>query len=186
MDGSTGRYTAPSTALRDPGRAKGAWVAEVVDRAAERSRSSTGGILLDGGPLDGSIHDPFDCAQGALAKAFVILDADNRVTFVSRIAMQFLEDFLGTRTVRLRSPILIAEVVDRAAERSRSSTGGILLDDGPFDYAQGAWAKAIVILDTDNRVTFATRIAGAILVGFHRDADGSTALTEPGRKRLMS
>ena len=33
--------------------AQGSWVAEVVDRAAERSRSSTGGILLDGGPFDG-------------------------------------------------------------------------------------------------------------------------------------
>ena len=50
-------------------------------------------------------------------------------------------------TLRLRSGILIAEVVDRAAERSRSSTGGILLDggpfddaQGPFDCAQGAWA----------------------------------------------
>ena len=82
--------------------------------------------------------------------------------------MQFLEDFLGTRTVRLRSPSLIAEVVDRAAERSRSSTGGILFDGGPFDYAQGALAKAIVILDADNRITFATRIAGAILGGFNR------------------
>ena len=51
---------------------------------------------------------------------------------------------------------------------------------GPFDFAQGSWAKAIVILDADNRITFATRIAGAILGGFFRDADGSTTLTEPG------
>ena len=29
---------------------------------------------------------PFDCAQVALAKAIVILDADNRVTFATRIA----------------------------------------------------------------------------------------------------
>ena len=70
--------------------------------------------------------------------------------------------------------------MSRAAERSRSSTGGILLDGGPFDCAQGALAKAIVILDADNRITFATRIAGAILGGFFRDADGSTTLTEPG------
>ena len=51
-----------------------------------------------------------------------------------------MEDFLGTRPLRLRSGSLIAEVVDRAAERSRSSTGGILFDGGPFDCAQGAWA----------------------------------------------
>ena len=37
---------------------------------------------------------PFDCAQGSLAKAIVILDADNRITFATRIAMQFLEDFI--------------------------------------------------------------------------------------------
>ena len=54
-----------------------------------------------------------------------------------------------------------------------------LLDDGPFDCAQGAWAKAIVILDADNRITFATRIAGAILGGFFRDADPSTMLRDP-------
>ena len=97
------------------------------------------------------------------------------------------------RTVRLRSPILIAEVVDRAAERSRSSTGGILLDVGPFDCAQGAWAKAIVILDAASRVTFATRIAGAILGGFYWDMDPSTGedqapsttLGEPVAKALM-
>ena len=40
-------------------------------------------------------------------------------------------------------------------------------------------AKAIVILDADNRLTFATRIAGAILGGFFRDADPSTMLREP-------
>ena len=44
-------------------------------------------------------------------------------------------------------------------------------------------AKAIVILDADNRITFATRIAGAILERFFRDADGSTTLTEPGLLR---
>ena len=77
----------------------------------------------------------------------------------------------------------VAEVVDRAAERSRSSTGGILLDGGPFDCAQGAWAKAIVILDADNRITFATRIAGAILGGFFRDAGPSTVLRESGRAK---
>ena len=65
---------------------------------------------------------------------------------------------MQTRILRLRSGILIAEVVDRAAERSRSSTGGILFDGGPL-------AKAIVILDADNRITFATRITGAILEG---------------------
>ena len=75
--------------------------------------------------------------------------------------------------------------MSRAAERSRSSTGGILLDGGPFDCAQGALAKAIVILDADNRVTFATRIAGAILERFHRDADPSTALREPGAKAIV-
>ena len=57
------------------------------------------------------------------------------------------------RTLRRCSGILIAEVVDRAAERSRSSTGGILLDAGPFDDAQGSWAKAIVILDADPSTT---------------------------------
>ena len=82
-------------------------------------------------------------------------------------------------TLRRCSGILIAEVVDRAAERSRSSTGGILLDGGPFDCAQGALAKAIVILDADNRITFAPRIAGAILGGFFRDADPSTMLRDP-------
>ena len=46
------------------------------------------------------------------------------------------------RPLRLRSGGLIAEVVDRAAERSRSSTGGILFDGGPFDGAQGSLAKA--------------------------------------------
>ena len=40
-------------------------------------------------------------------------------------------------------------------------------------------AKAIALVDAVHRVTFATRIAGAILGGFFRDADGSTALTEP-------
>ena len=95
-----------------------------------------------------------------------------------------MEDFIETRTVRLRSPSLIAEVVDRAAERSRSSTGGILLDGGPFDCAQGSWAKAIVILDADNRITFATRIAGAILGGFHREAAPSTSLREPAAKAI--
>ena len=94
MDGSTGRYTAPSTVLREPA-----------------------------------------------AKAFASVDAVHRITFATRIAGQFLEDFLGMRTVRLRSPSLIAEVVDRAAERSRSSTGGILLDGEPFDCAQGSWAS---------------------------------------------
>ena len=43
-------------------------------------------------------------------------------------------------------------------------------------------AKAIVILDADNRITFATRIAGAILEGFYRYADPSTELRDPGRK----
>ena len=64
--------------------------------------------------------------------------------------------------------------MSRTAERSRSSTGGILLDGGPFDCAQGSLAKAIVILDADNRLTFATRIAGAILERSHGDADPST------------
>ena len=49
----------------------------------------------------------------------------------------------------------------------------------PFDCAQGSLAKAIVILDAASRVTFATRIAGAILGGFFRDADPSTPLREP-------
>ena len=31
--------------------------------------------------------------------------------------------------------------MSRAAERSRSSTGGILLDGGPFDFAQGSWTS---------------------------------------------
>ena len=36
--------------------------------------------------------------------------------------------------------------------------------NGPFDFAQGAWAKAVVFLGAEGRVTFAPRIAGAILV----------------------
>ena len=62
--------------------------------------------MLDGGP--------FDFAQGAWAKAFASVDAVHRITFASRIAMQFLEDFLGTRPLRLRS--------------------------GSLDGAKGAWA----------------------------------------------
>ena len=54
------------------------WVAEVVDRAAERSRSSTGGILFDGGPS--TAH------REPAAKAFASVDADNRITFAPRIA----------------------------------------------------------------------------------------------------
>ena len=50
----------------------------------------------------------------------------------------------------------------------------------PFDCAQGALAKAIALVDATSRVTFATRIAGAILGGFFRDADPSTALRDPG------
>ena len=72
---------------------------------------------------------------------------------------------IDIRTLRLRSGGLIAEVVDRAAERSRSSTGGILFDGGPFDCAQGSLAKANDSLDASYHVTFATRIAGAILGG---------------------
>ena len=44
---------------------------------------------------------------------------------------QFLKDFIGMRTLRRCSGSLISEVVDRAAVRSRSSTGGILLDGDP-------------------------------------------------------
>ena len=47
----------------------------------------------------------------------------------------------------------------------------------------GPLAKAIVILDADNRITFATRIAGAILGGFYRDEAPSTALREPMKTR---
>ena len=40
-------------------------------------------------------------------------------------------------------------------------------------------AKAIAILDADNRLTFATRIAGAILERSHGGRDPSTALRDP-------
>ena len=46
-------------------------------------------------------------------------------------------------------------------------------------------AKAIVILDADNRITFAPRIAGAILERFFRGADGSTTLREPAAKAIV-
>ena len=55
-----------------------------------------------------------------------------------------------------------------------------MLDGGPFDCAQGALAKAIALVDATSRVTFATRIAGAILERFFRDADPSTMLRDPG------
>ena len=74
--------------------------------------------------------------------------------------------------------------MSRTAERSRSILLFFLFDGGPFDCAQGALAKAIVILDADNRITFATRIAGAILGGFYRDADPSTALRDPVKTTL--
>ena len=35
--------------------------------------------------------------------------------------------------------------------------------NGPFDFAQGSWAKAVVFLGAEGRATFAPRIAGAIL-----------------------
>ena len=47
-----------------------------MSRTAERSRSILLFFLFDGGPW---------------AKAIVILDADNRITFATRIAMQFLD-----------------------------------------------------------------------------------------------
>ena len=50
------------------------------------------------------------------------------------------------RPLRFHSGILIAEVLDRAAEHRRSSTGGILLDGGPFDTAQGSYAVAVAEL----------------------------------------
>ena len=57
--------------------------------------------------------------------------------------VQLLE---GMRPLRHSSGILIAEVLDRAAEHRRSSTGGILLDGGPFDTAQGSYAVAVAEL----------------------------------------
>ena len=59
-------------------------------------------------------------------------------------------------------------------------------DPGPFDCAQGSLAKAIVILDADNRITFATRIAGAILERFYWDEDPSTELRDPWLSRKMN
>ncbi len=43
------------------------------------------------------------------------------------------------------------------------------LEIGPFDFAQGSWAKAVVFLGVEGRVTFAPRIAGAILERWSRD-----------------
>ena len=44
---------------------------------------------------------PFDCAQGSWAKAFTSVDADNRVTFATRIAGQFLWGQLAPRRSRM-------------------------------------------------------------------------------------
>ena len=106
---------------------------------------------------------------------------------------QFLEDFLGTRTLRrvdtrtLRrcSGGLIAEVVDRAAERSRSSPGGILLDGGPFDVAQGAWtSEGSLIAEVVDRAAERSRSStgGILLDGGRFDcAQGAwTERREPG------
>ena len=41
--------------------------------------------------------------------------------------------------------------------------------NGSFDFAQGSWAKAVVFLGVEGRVTFAPRIAGAILERWSRD-----------------
>ena len=61
------RTQAPSTSLREPG------------------------LLRIGELVEPSINGPFDFAQGSLVKAIVILDADNSITFATRIAMQFLD-----------------------------------------------------------------------------------------------
>ena len=50
----------------------------------------------------------------------------------------------------------------------------------------GPLAKAIVILDADNSITFATRIAGQFLEDFIGMADPSTLLRDPWLSRKMA
>ena len=63
--------------------------------------------------------------------------------------------------------------VPRVAQLSPQELLGQFLKDGleigPFDFAQGSWAKAVVFLGAEGRVTFAPRIAGAILERWSRD-----------------
>ena len=101
--------------------------------------------------------DPSTALRDPAAKAFASVDAVHRITFASRIAGAILERFhrdAGPSTA-LREPGLlrIGELVEPSI-------------NGPFDFAQGAWAKAIALVDADNRITFATRIAGQFLEDF--------------------
>ena len=56
---------------------------------------------------------------------------------------------------------------------------------GPSTALRDPWRKQMINIDASHHVTFATRIAGAILGGFYWDADPSTALRDPWRKRLI-